>query len=116
MRVAPYSILVCTSNILTSYCVTVMPLAAYMAFKKFVVFFVLVVGIIMAIPNTFNRVHHCCIAAIVLGGLMIGGRDIFLGDFLGYLASLVYTFLEALTLQISTLLYQQHGISPRGNN
>ena len=73
-KVAPYSFLICTSNILTSYCVTVMPLAAYMAFKKFVVFFVLVVGLIMAIPNTFNRVHHCCIFAIVAGGLMIGGN------------------------------------------
>ena len=33
---------------------------------------------------------------------------------MGYLASLVYTFLEALTLQMSTLLYQKHGISPGG--
>lgn len=47
---------------------------------------------------------------------MIGEKDIFKGDFLGYLSSLVYTFLEAFTLQISTLLYQRHGISPRGTN
>ena len=93
LRVAPYSFLICSSNILTSYCVTVMPLAAYMAFKKFVVFFVLVVGLIIALPNSFNRVHHCCIFAIVVGGLMIGGTDIFKGEFMGYLASLVYTFL-----------------------
>ena len=33
---------------------------------------------------------------------------------MGYFASLVYTFLEALTLQISTLLYQKHGIEPGG--
>ena len=85
-----------------------------MAFKKFVVFFVLVVGLMMSIPNSFNRVHNCCIFAIVVGGMMIGGPDIFEGEFLGYLASLVYTFLEALTLQISTLLYQKHGISPKG--
>jgi hypothetical protein len=105
----------CTINMLTSYCVTIMPLAAFMAFKKFVVFFVLVVGLMMSIPNSFNRVHHCCIFAIVIGGLMIGEKDIFKGEFLGYVASLIYTFLEALTLQMSTLLYQQHGISPRGN-
>lgn len=114
LRVAPYSFLMCTINMLTSYCVTVMPLAAFMAFKKFVVFFVLVVGICMSIPDNFNRVHHCCIFAIVIGGLMIGEKDIFKGEFLGYLSSLVYTFLEALTLQMSTLLYQRHGISPRG--
>ena len=79
LRVAPYSFLMCTINILTSYCVTIMPLAAFMAFKKFVVFFVLVVGICMNIPNSFNRVHHCCIFAIVIGGLMIGEKDIFKG-------------------------------------
>jgi hypothetical protein len=116
LRVAPYSFLMCTINMLTSYCVTVMPLAAFMAFKKFVVFFVLVVGICMNIPDNFNRVHHCCIFAIVIGGLMIGEKDIFKGEFLGYLSSLVYTFLEALTLQMSTLLYQRHGISPRGKD
>ena len=110
LKVAPYSFLVCTSNVLTSYCITVMPLAAYMALKKFVVLFVLLVGILMGLPNSFNRAHHCCIGAIVVGGLMIGGPDIFRGDFLGYIASLIYTFLEALTLQISTLLYQQHGV------
>ena len=78
-KVAPYSFLICSSNILTSYCVTVMPLAAYMAFKKFVVFFVFVVGVMIAKENTFNKVHHCCIFAIVTGGLMIGGTDIFKG-------------------------------------
>lgn len=93
MRVAPYSFLMCTINMLTSYCVTIMPLAAFMAFKKFVVFFVLVVGLCMVIPNSFNRIHHVCIMAIVVGGLMIGERDIFRGELLGYAASLVYTFL-----------------------
>jgi hypothetical protein len=116
LRVAPYSFMMCTINMLTSYCVTVMPLAAFMAFKKFVVFFVLVVGVLMGVPDNFNRVHHCCIFAIVVGGLMIGEKDIFRGEFLGYLASLVYTFLEAMTLQMSTLLYQRHGISPRGKD
>ena len=77
LRIAPYSFIICTSNILTSYCVTVMPLAAYMAFKKFVVFFVLVVGMLMALPNAFTRVHHCCIFGIVAGGLLIGGPAIF---------------------------------------
>lgn len=49
-----------------------MPLAAFMAFKKFVVFFVLVVGIVMNLPNNFTKVHYVCIGCIVFGGLMIG--------------------------------------------
>jgi len=72
LQVIPYSIVTCLSNILSSYCVTVMPLAAYMAFKKFVVLFVLVVCIAMQIPHNFNKTHYMCIAGIVIGGLMIG--------------------------------------------
>jgi hypothetical protein len=56
-----------------------MPLAAFMAFKKFVVFFVLIVGIAMNLPNNFNKIHYGCIGSIVIGGLMIGERDIFRG-------------------------------------
>lgn len=91
LYILPYSFIMCSINILSSYCVTVMPLAAFMAFKKFVVFFVLVVGIIMKLPNNFNRLHYTCIAAIIAGGLMIGEKDIFAGNFLGYVSSLVYT-------------------------
>ena len=104
----------CTINILSSYCVTIMPLAAFMAFKKFVVFFVLVVGIAMSLPNNFNRIHYACIGCIVLGALMIGERDIFRGEIIGYVASLVYTLFEALSLQYSLHLYKQRGIGPQG--
>jgi hypothetical protein len=70
--IIPYAFIMCTINILSSYCVTIMPLAAFMAFKKFVVFFVLVVGILMNLPNHFNKIHYGCIGCIVFGGLMIG--------------------------------------------
>lgn len=79
LYIVPYAFIMCTINILSSYCVTIMPLAAFMAFKKFVVFFVLVVGIAMNLPNNFNKIHYSCIACIVFGGLMIGERDIFRG-------------------------------------
>lgn len=79
LYVLPYSFIMCTINILSSYCVTIMPLAAFMAFKKFVVFFVLVVGIVMNLPNNFRKVHYYCILGIIIGGLMIGERDIFRG-------------------------------------
>jgi hypothetical protein len=51
---------------------TVMPLAAYIAFKKFVVLFVLIVGIIMNIETNFNKLQYICIVCILIGGLMIG--------------------------------------------
>lgn len=105
LYILPYSFIMCTINILSSYCVTVMPLAAYMAFKKFVVFFVLVVGIAMNLPNNFNKIHYTCIGCIVFGGLMIGERDIFRGEIIGYISSLVYTLFEALSLQFSQHLY-----------
>lgn len=104
----------CSINILSSYCVTVMPLAAFMAFKKFVVLFVLLVGLAVGIGSGFNRTHYGCIGAIVVGGLMIGGSDIFRGALAGYLSSLLYTLLEAIALQYSSYLYLRKGISPRG--
>lgn len=115
LYILPYGVIMCTINILSSYCVTIMPLAAFMAFKKFVVFFVLVVGLLMGLPNNFNRIHYACIAGIVLGGLMIGERDIFKGEIVGYVSSLVYTLFEALSLQYSLHLYEKRGIGPRGS-
>jgi hypothetical protein len=82
-----------------------MPLAAFMAFKKFVVFFVLIVGIAMNLPNNFTKIHYYCILGIIFGGLMIGERDIFRGEIIGYVASLGYTLFEALSLQYSVHLY-----------
>lgn len=57
---------------LSSFCVTIMPLAAFMAFKKFVVLFVLLLGLFLHLPNSFNKVHYYCIGVIVVGGVMIG--------------------------------------------
>ena len=70
--ILPYAFIMCSINILSSYCVTVMPLAAFMAFKKFVIFFVLLVGLAMQLPNNFSKKHYLCIACILLGGLLIG--------------------------------------------
>ena len=106
----------CSINILSSYCVTIMPLAAFMAFKKFVVFFVLIVGIVMNLPNNFKGIHYTCIGCIILGGLMIGERDIFRGEVIGYASSLVYTLFEAVSLQYSLHLYEKRGIGPQGTD
>jgi hypothetical protein len=112
--ILPYAVIMGSINLLSSYCVTIMPLAAFMAFKKFVVFFVLVVGLCMNLPQNFTRVHYGCIGGIVMGGLMIGERDIFRGEVIGYVSSLVYTLFEALSLQYSLHLYEKRGIGPQG--
>ena len=70
--IIPYSIVMCTTNILSSYCVTVLPLAAFMAFKKFIVFFILVIAIIMNLPHKFNNFQYLCIVIIVIGGVLVG--------------------------------------------
>lgn len=45
----------------------------------------------MNLPNHFKKIHYYCIGGIVFGGLMIGERDIFGGEIIGYVASLGYT-------------------------
>jgi hypothetical protein len=70
--IIPYSIIMCTTNILSSYCVTVLPLAAFMAFKKFTVFFILLIAIIFSFPHNFNKLQYSCIFVIVVGGILVG--------------------------------------------
>jgi hypothetical protein len=70
--IIPYSIIMCTTNILSSYCVTVLPLAAFMAFKKFTVFFILLIAIIFSFPHKFNKLQYSCIVVIVIGGILVG--------------------------------------------
>lgn len=80
----------CTTNILSSYCVTVLPLAAFMAFKKFIVFFILIIALIFSLPHKFSKLQYSCIFLIVLGGILVGGRDILMGQFIGYVAAVGY--------------------------
>lgn len=112
--IAPYSFVMCSTNILSSFCVTIMPLAAFMAFKKFVVFFVLIVGIVMGAKDSFNKTHYWCIGFIVLGGLLIGEKDIFRGELIGYASSILYTLFEAISLQYASYLWVGQGIGPKG--
>jgi hypothetical protein len=68
----PYTITMCTTNILSSFCVTVMPLAAFMACKKFIVLFVFLIGICFKVENNFKKLQYICLLFIVIGGIMIG--------------------------------------------
>lgn len=90
VMIIPYAIVMCTTNILSSYCVTVLPLAAFMAFKKFTVFFILLIAIIFSLPHKFNKLQYSCIFFIVVGGVLVGGRDILMGQFIGYVAAVCY--------------------------
>lgn len=114
LYILPYAFIMCSINIMSSFCVTIMPLAAFMAFKKFVVLFVLIVGVAMNLPNNFKNVHYTCIGCILVGGLMIGEKDIFRGELIGYVSSLFYTLCEAMSLQYSLHLYEKRNIGPQG--
>ncbi len=70
--IIPYSIFMCTTNILSSYCVTILPLAAFMAFKKFIVFFILIIAFVMNFPHKFDKFQYLCIFFIVIGGILVG--------------------------------------------
>ena len=70
--IIPYAVIMCTTNILSSYCVTVLPLAAFMAFKKFTVFFILLIAILFNFPHNFSKFQYSCIFFIVVGGIMVG--------------------------------------------
>lgn len=62
----------CLSNILSSYCITIMPLAAFLSFKKFIVLFILGLTVSLKLPNQTNHFQNLCIVGIVLGGAMVG--------------------------------------------
>jgi drug/metabolite transporter (DMT)-like permease len=85
----------CSTNILSSYCVTVLPLAAYMAFKKIIVLFVLILAIVMNLQHKFNWFQYGCIFVIVVGGILVGERDIINGQSIGYIAVFLYNMCEA---------------------
>jgi hypothetical protein len=60
------------NNIVSSYCLTIMPLAAFLAFKKFIVLFIIGVGLPFNLPTTTTLFQNYCIIGIVLGGAMVG--------------------------------------------
>lgn len=102
--IIPYSIIMCTTNILSSYCVTVLPLAAFMAFKKFTVFFILLIAIAFSFPHKFNKLQYMCIFVIVVGGILVGEKDILRGEFIGYIAAVCYNMCEAGSLEYQSYM------------
>lgn len=72
IRVIPYSLLVGLSNILASYCITIMPLAAYLSLKKFIVLFILVIAITFKLPCKTTKFQNISMVGILIGGSMVG--------------------------------------------
>lgn len=72
IKILPYSFFMCLSNILSSYCLTVMPLAAFLSFKKFIVLFILLLTLALKLPASTNSFQNYCIAGIVIGGALVG--------------------------------------------
>lgn len=114
-HVLPYSGLSSLAIVISSYCLVVMPLAAYMAMKKLIVLFVLVVGLVFRLPSNLSEVQYSCIVAIVVGGIMVGEKDILAGHSTGYLACLAFNLFEALSVQYSAYLYKEKKYEPQCN-
>lgn len=92
VTIIPYAIIMCMTNILSSYCVTVLPLAAFMAFKKLIIVFILILAFLFNFPHQFSKLQYSCIFFIVVGGILVGGKDILMGQVTGYLAVIIYNF------------------------
>jgi hypothetical protein len=67
-----------------------MPLAAFLSSKKFIVLFIMGITAALKLPVKTNHFQNICIVGIVVGGAMVGERDLFHGGLLGYLASLMF--------------------------
>ena len=96
----------CLSNVISSYCLTVMPLAGFMAFKKLVIVFVLGVSLVLKFPAKLTRIQHICMIVIVVGGVMVAEKQILMGDTAGYIACLAFNLFEALSIQYAAFLYR----------
>ena len=112
-NVLPYSGFSSLAIVISSYCLTVMPLAAYMALKKLIVLFVLLVGVMFKLPNHLSSIQYYCIVGIVVGGIMVGEKDILTGHSAGYLACLCFNLFEALSVQYSAYLYHAKKYEPQ---
>ena len=124
----PYSLLMCTTNILTSFCITIMPLESFVSFKKFLILFVLLSSCFSAwlisryslnsneqassSQPEISKYKIISVLLIVLGGLMIGYYT--RGTTIGYTSSMLSNVLEALSLQYCSYLAIYHGVTPSG--
>lgn len=97
----------CSSNILSSFCITIMPIAAFLAFKKFIILFILVICVILTLPTRINILQNVCIVGIVIGGILIGEKDILNGNFIGYVSCLGFDLSDAISLQYAAYLFRK---------
>ena len=115
VHILPFSGFMCIANVVSSYCLTIMPLAAFMAFKKLIILFVLGVSIVFSLPMKLNKLQYLCMVAIVIGGIMVGEKDILGGEAKGYIACLVFNLFESFSILYSAFLYREKGFEPQGN-
>lgn len=104
----------CLSNILSSYCLTIMPLAAFLSFKKFIVLFILILAVAFKLPSTTNQFQNICIIGIVVGGALVGERDLLHGNPIGYLCCMMFNISESITLHYAVHLYRDYKLQPSG--
>ena len=80
----------CVSTILSSYCLTIMPLGAFLSFKKLIVLFIMGISCALRLPVKTNHFQNLCVAGIVIGGVMVGEKDMLSGDSRGYVSCMLY--------------------------
>jgi hypothetical protein len=90
LRIVPYSFVMCLSNLLSSYCLTIMPLAAFLSFKKFIVLFILILAVSFNLPAKTTKFQNICMIGIITGGAMVGEKDLLHGNFIGYICCLTF--------------------------
>lgn len=67
-----------------------MPLAGFLSFKKFIVVFILAISTLLKLPVKTNTFQNFCIIGIVLGGALVGEKDILHGNIIGYICCLCF--------------------------
>lgn len=102
----------CVNTILSSYCLTIMPLGAFLSFKKLIVVFIMIISCTLKLPVTTSHFQNICVVGIVAGGLMVGEKDMLSGEKIGYVSCLMYDLSEAVLLQYSAYLCRNDGFEP----
>ena len=73
------------------------------------------ISCLLKLPVKTNHFQNLCIFGIVIGGVMVGEKDMLAGDSVGYISCLLFNLSEALLLQYSAYLYRSDGYSPSCN-
>ena len=61
----------------------------------------------LGLPSRNNSFQNVCVAGIVIGGVMIGEKDMLSGNSIGYICCMLFNLSEAVMSQYSSHLYRK---------